>query len=173
MPDMTALRSRRSADRAHLRAGSAIPQLSVRSVRNPYPPMQLLSADQIEAIHEASMHILENFGIEVMSSRALSLFEQTGAAVEHATHTVRLDRGLVAEKLQTTRPRYRLTPRNPDKAVDKGSMEKSTHNAPLKPSDANGSAGAKPAAAQNAAPNAATSTTTGQGSAAGAANYRP
>jgi hypothetical protein len=62
-------------------------------------------------------------------------------------------------------------PGNPDKAVDKGSMEKSTQNAPLKPSDANGGAGAKPAAAQNAAPDAApkAATTTGQGSAAGAA----
>src|SRR5262245_17247814 len=29
-------------------------------------------------------------------------------------------------------------PGNPDKAVDKGSMEKSTQNAPIKPSDANG-----------------------------------
>ena len=54
-------------------------------------------------------------------------------------------------------------PGNPDKAVDKGSMEKSTQNAPLKPSDANGGAGAKPAAAQNAAPDAApkAATTTG------------
>ncbi len=70
-------------------------------------------------------------------------------------------------------------PGNPDKAVDKGSMEKSTQNAPLKPSDANGSSTAKPNAAQNAAPNAAPSaapkaagaeqrSTTGQGSAAGA-----
>ena len=64
-----------------------------------------------------------------------------------------------------------VKPDNPDKAVDKGSMEKSTQNAPLKPSDANGSAGAKPAAAQNAAPDAApkAATTTGQGSAAGSA----
>ena len=41
--------------------------------------MALLSADQVEAIHEASLHILENFGIEVMSPRALSLFEKAGA----------------------------------------------------------------------------------------------
>ena len=57
--------------------------------------MALLSADQVEAIHEASLHILENFGIEVMSTRALALFEQAGAKVDHATQTVRLDRGLV------------------------------------------------------------------------------
>jgi trimethylamine--corrinoid protein Co-methyltransferase len=81
MSVMTALRSRRSADRANSRTGAAIPQLPARTVRNPYPPMQLLSADQIEAIHAASLHILENFGIELMSTRALDLFERAGASI--------------------------------------------------------------------------------------------
>jgi trimethylamine--corrinoid protein Co-methyltransferase len=120
MPAMTALRSRRSADRSHARAGAAIPQLPPRRVRNPWPPMQLLSSDQVEAIHEASLHILENFGIEVMSSRALDLFEKAGAAVDHATMTVRLDRGLVEAALKTTKPAYTLTPRNPANTVHLG-----------------------------------------------------
>ena len=110
---MNSDRRRRSADRAHSRSGAAIPQLPLQRVRNPYPPMALLSADQIEAIHEASLHILENFGIEVMSPRALALFEKAGAKVDHATQTVRLDRGLVDEALKTTPSAYTLTPRNP------------------------------------------------------------
>ena len=64
-------RRRRGAERASNKGPAAIPQLPLRRVRNPYPPMALLSADQVEAIHEASLHILENFGIEVMSPRAL------------------------------------------------------------------------------------------------------
>src|ERR1041384_3483651 len=103
---------RRRPDRAAGRGASAIPQLPPRRVRNPYPPMQILSADQVEAIHEASLHILENFGIEVMSAKALSLFEKAGATVDHATQTVRLDRGLVAESLKTAPSAYTLTPRN-------------------------------------------------------------
>ena len=113
-------RRRRGADRSHARAAAAIPQLPPRRVRNPWPPMQVLSADQVEAIHEASLHILENFGIEVMSSRALALFEKAGAAVDHATMTVRLDRGLVAEALRTTKPNYTLTPRNAANTVHLG-----------------------------------------------------
>lgn len=67
-----------------------------------------------------------------------------------------------------------MKPGNPDKATDKGSMDKSTQNAPIKPSDANGASTTKPNAAQNLAPNAAPNaapkaSTTGQGSAAGAA----
>jgi trimethylamine---corrinoid protein Co-methyltransferase len=117
---MSADRRRRSADRVHSRNGAAIPQLPLQRVRNPYPPMALLSADQVEAIHQASMHILENFGIEVMSKRALALFEKAGAKVDHASQTVWLDRGLVDAALKTTRPAYALTPRNPERTVHIG-----------------------------------------------------
>ena len=102
------------------RTQAPIPQLPRRRVRNPYPPMQMLSEDQVEAIHDASMHILENFGIEVMSPRALSLFEQAGAKVDHANQTVWLDRGLVAETIATAPSRYTLTPRNSANTVDLG-----------------------------------------------------
>ena len=117
---MTALRSRRSADRTHARTGAAIPQLPLRQVVNPYPPMAILSDDQIEAIHEASLHILENFGIELMSPRALALFEKAGATVDHATSNVRVDRGLVEQALATAPSSVTLTPRNPERAVHIG-----------------------------------------------------
>ena len=113
-------RRKRGAERTSNRGPAPIPQLPLRRVRNPYPPMQLLSADQVEAIHEASLHILENFGIEVMSAQALSLFDKAGARVDHATQTVRLDRGLVDEALKTTPSHYRLTPRNPERTVHLG-----------------------------------------------------
>jgi len=117
---MNEQRRRRSTERAAAKGPAAIPQLPPRRVRNPYPPMALLSADQVEAIHEASLHILENFGIEVMSARALALFERAGASVDHAAQTVRLDRGLVAQALKTAPPAYALTPRNPARAVHLG-----------------------------------------------------
>ena len=117
---MSEPRRKRGAERTSNRGPTAIPQLPLRRVRNPYPPMALLSADQIEAIHEASLHILENFGIEVISPRALSLFEKAGAKVDHATQTVWLDRGLVAEALKTTRSAYTLTPRNPERRIHLG-----------------------------------------------------
>jgi trimethylamine--corrinoid protein Co-methyltransferase len=79
--------------------------------------MAILSDEQVEAIHQASMHILENFGIEVMNARALALFEKAGAKVDHATRNVRIDRGLVADALKTAPAHYTLTPRNPERRV--------------------------------------------------------
>ncbi|MEX0404838.1 trimethylamine methyltransferase family protein [Aquibium sp. LZ166] len=113
-------RRRRSADRSAARGESRIPQLGQRSVRNPYPPMRLLSDDQIEAIHEASLHILENFGIELMSPRGLDLFARAGAKVDRTSQTVWLDRGFVAEALKTTPESFALTPRNAQNRVEIG-----------------------------------------------------
>lgn len=109
---MTQPRRRRSADRARRSEAAGIAQLPRRAVRNPYPPMALLSADQIEAIHDASMHILENFGVEIMSARARSIFEAAGADVDHASGLVRLDRGLVLEAVARAPSSFHLTPRN-------------------------------------------------------------
>ncbi len=113
-------RRRRGAARAQGKGPSPIPQLPRQRVRNPYPPMALLSADQVEAIHDASMRILEEFGIEVMSARALDLFARAGATVDRATMTVRIDRGMVDEALRTAPSSYRLTPRNADNTVHLG-----------------------------------------------------
>ena len=97
-----------------------IPQLPKRRVRSPWSPMALLSEDQIEAVHEASMHILENFGIEMMSASACDLFAGWGAAVDRDTMTVRIDRGMVGEALETAPPVHTLTPRNPENALTLG-----------------------------------------------------
>ena len=72
-------------------------QLPWRSVVNPYPPLEFLSADQIEAIHDASLQILEELGVEFLSTRALELLKGAGAEVDLETQMVRFDRGLVTE----------------------------------------------------------------------------
>ncbi len=79
--------------------------------------MQVLSADHIEAIHDASLHILENFGIELMSATALERFAAAGAKVDRSTSTVFLDRGLLADCLATAPSVVTLTPRNAHRAV--------------------------------------------------------
>ena len=106
--------SHRSRDRA---AGSGIPQLPWRQVRNPYPPLEILSADQVEAIHGASMRILEELGIELMSPRARQMFKAAGAEVEEPGGTVRVDRGLVAELLALAPSSFTITGRNPGKRL--------------------------------------------------------
>jgi trimethylamine---corrinoid protein Co-methyltransferase len=82
--------------------------------------MEVLSADQLEAIHLTSLRILEDLGIEVMSPRALAVLKAGGAQVDAATRTVRLDRGLVDSALKSAPPVFTLTPRNAAKRVTLG-----------------------------------------------------
>lgn len=113
----TAARRRRGAGRSRAAAPARLPQLPWRSVVNPFSPMTVLSEEQLEAVHETSMRILEELGIEVMSPRALDIFARAGATVDKDTMTVRIDRGLVASALETAPRRFTLTPRNPERRV--------------------------------------------------------
>ncbi|HWG70523.1 MAG TPA: trimethylamine methyltransferase family protein [Steroidobacteraceae bacterium] len=108
---------RRQGGRGRRLDGTHVPQLPWTEVDNPYAPLQVLSADQIEAIHLTSLRILENLGMEVMSSAALAVLKAAGAQVDAATRTVRLDRGLVDNALSTAPASFVLTPRNPAKRI--------------------------------------------------------
>jgi trimethylamine---corrinoid protein Co-methyltransferase len=108
---------RRPGGRGRRDAHAGIAQLPRTELTNPYPPMSVLSDDQIETIHETSLRILEEVGIEVMSTRALTLLEKAGASVDLTHRTARLDRGLVGERLRTVPRSFTLTPRGADKRV--------------------------------------------------------
>lgn len=111
---------RRQGGRGRRLGGGQIHQLPWQQVTNPYAPMEALSADQLEAIHWTSIRILEELGIEVMSTQALAVLKASGADVDPATNTVRLDRGLVEKALMTAPSSFILTPRNAGKRVIMG-----------------------------------------------------
>ena len=110
---------RRDGGRVRRTAGY-LPQLPWRSVQNPYAPLEVLSADQVESIHLSSLRILEELGIELMSKRARDVLRSAGAEVDEASGTVRLDRGLIEAALATAPSSFVLTPRNPAKALTFG-----------------------------------------------------
>ena len=49
-----------------------------RNWRNPYPPIEQFSADEIEAIHDASMKVLRDIGIKVLSDEARGFYVSAG-----------------------------------------------------------------------------------------------
>lgn len=114
-------RRRRTGSPRDREAGAhLIPQLPWKQPRNPYPPMKILSDDQIEAIHQASLRVLAELGIELMSAEARALFRQAGAEVDEATQIVRIDGALLEELISTAPPQFTLTPRNPDRRLVMG-----------------------------------------------------
>ncbi len=82
--------------------------------------MEILCADQIEAIHLTSLRILEEIGVELMSSSARSALRAVGAQVDETTGNVRLDRASIERALATTPASFTLTSRNPAKQLTLG-----------------------------------------------------
>jgi trimethylamine--corrinoid protein Co-methyltransferase len=72
-----------------------------RHLRNPFEPLKVFSEDQVAAIHEAALLMLENQGMKVLSADARRRYREAGAEVDEATQVVRLERGLVAASLAT------------------------------------------------------------------------
>ncbi|MCS6911330.1 MAG: trimethylamine methyltransferase family protein, partial [Anaerolineales bacterium] len=85
---MTERRSTRRGQRAE----SPLLKLPFRQLRNPLKPLEILTPEQVEKVHEASMRILEETGLLMMDAEALSLWQAAGAQVDHKAQHVRLAR---------------------------------------------------------------------------------
>ena len=101
-------------------ADSLPSQIEWRDIRNHMAPLAPLSADQIESIHQASLRLLEEYGIEVMSEKARALYRQAGAEVDDTSMMVRADRGLIEAALASAPSSFTLTPVNPAHALHVG-----------------------------------------------------
>src|SRR5438477_6006054 len=105
-------RQRRRPDRAADR-GVGFQQPPWRQIVNPYRPIEVLSADALESIHDASLRVLEELGMDFLSEEALSLLKAAGAEVEPGSKRVRFDRGFVLEQLKTVPSSFTLHARDP------------------------------------------------------------
>jgi len=79
------------------------------------PPPDGLDEDGVAAIHEASMRVLEDLGVEVENDRAREVFAEHGCAVEDGVVTV--PRNLVEECVGEAPGEFTLHARNPENDV--------------------------------------------------------
>ena len=108
---------KRTKQRVRERDTGTVDQAPWRRLRNPYAPIEILSADQIEALHDTSLAVLEQHGIEFRSDQALAVLENAGADIDRDTQIVRLERGLVEETIKHAPSEFTLRARNPDRYV--------------------------------------------------------
>ena len=110
-------RTRRGSERR--RAGT-INQLPRRQIVNSYPRLAIVSDDEIEMLHQASLRLLSDVGVKCYSPEARAIFARAGALVDDASMRVRLGRELVEHALTTVPPVIELVPRNPANSVRVG-----------------------------------------------------
>ena len=91
---------------------SAVRQLPFNRLVNPYAPIEVLSADHVEAIIDAALTILETRGMRFLEEGSRQLLRAAGAESDETTRMMRFDRGLVLEKLALAPAEFTLRARN-------------------------------------------------------------
>ena len=91
-------------------SGPSINQQPWEIPRRAFRPMELLSEEQVELIHENSLKILEELGIELMSEAACRVYEKAGALVDWDSMCVRVPRDVVRELVERRHHGSRFRP---------------------------------------------------------------
>jgi trimethylamine---corrinoid protein Co-methyltransferase len=107
--------SDRRAARREQRRRSSLEQIPFRPIKHWMPPVEMLSAEQLEQIHDTSMRILEDIGMDFLDDEALDIWEKAGAKVDRASQHVWIDRGLLLEAVGKAPDEWTLRARNPAK----------------------------------------------------------
>jgi trimethylamine--corrinoid protein Co-methyltransferase len=99
------------------RAAPGIQRLPFRRLVNPFEPLRILSDDQVESIHQASLRILSEIGVECLGDSALDAFERAGAMVDRSSRKVRLDPAHAEALVALAPSEFTLHARNPERNV--------------------------------------------------------
>jgi len=78
----------------------------------PLDVLRVLSSNEIDRIHQASLNILERTGVVFKSPEALKALDEVGAAVDHGKELAKVPRQLVEEALKKVPERFMLYARN-------------------------------------------------------------
>jgi trimethylamine---corrinoid protein Co-methyltransferase len=92
----------------------------IRRLRNHWPPLEILTGEQLERIVVAAFRVLEEAGLEIRSTAAREVYRSAGALVDEATQMVRLGRDIVEAQLALAPASFVLHARNPDRHLHVG-----------------------------------------------------
>lgn len=99
--------------RARRDRASLAPRCDYRRLRNPFLPQGAFSQDEIAAMHEAALTVLEDLGLCVLLPEARAIFRAGGAIVDEGSGMVRIGREIVEAALASAPRSIRLRAANP------------------------------------------------------------
>ena len=93
---------------------------SIKSITDPQIALQILSEDDVEKIHNATLNIIQNIGVRFPSEQALKIWEKNGAEVDHDIQVVKAPKELIEEAIKLCPKSYTLAAReeNQDLPLD-------------------------------------------------------
>ncbi|MEF3049044.1 trimethylamine methyltransferase family protein [Pseudotabrizicola sp. L79] len=69
--------------------------MNYSQLRNPFPTMNVFSADEVESMHETALRTLEDLGVRVLLPEARKILAQGGARVDEANQMAYIGRDMV------------------------------------------------------------------------------
>ena len=85
-----------------------------------YRPTEVVSADELEAIHVASLRVLSEIGMDFLDAEAREVLKVAGAETEPDSQRVRFDPNMVTETIRTAPSLFTLHARNPERDIQLG-----------------------------------------------------
>jgi trimethylamine--corrinoid protein Co-methyltransferase len=85
----------------------------IKSITNPKLRLEVLTPQEVQKIHDATLWIIEEVGVRFPSKRALDIWAAHGASVDRDRMTVRARPELIETALKTCPPVYNLCAREP------------------------------------------------------------
>jgi trimethylamine--corrinoid protein Co-methyltransferase len=104
-------RRRRAAE-----ANTPVRKVNYRNLRNPFPRMRLFSDDEVQAIHDDALRVLEDLGMKILLPEAREIYRKAGCRVDD-NDMVFIGRDIVAEALKTAPKSITLTCANPERTT--------------------------------------------------------
>lgn len=103
------------------RGGGAEPGSSHhRRLTNPYRPLEILSDDQVEAIHLAALQLLSDSGVRVMLPEAREILGASETTIDEESEIVRFDPELIEACLQTAPSSFEIESRTGERNMALG-----------------------------------------------------
>jgi trimethylamine--corrinoid protein Co-methyltransferase len=99
-------------------AGTVIPQLPKGIAKRPFPPTKIVSDDQVEAIHQASLQILSEIGMDFLLPEARELLMKAGCRIDG--ERVRFDPAFITEVAAHAPETFTFHARNPANNIPMG-----------------------------------------------------
>ena len=89
-----------------------VPQLARRKLTRLFPAMEIVSADELESIHRASLKVLSEIGMDFTLPEARDMLKKAGAKVDG--ERVRFDPAMIEELISSAPSEFTFHARNPE-----------------------------------------------------------
>ncbi|MBE0671379.1 MAG: trimethylamine methyltransferase family protein [Anaerolineales bacterium] len=86
---------------------------NIKTISNPKLKLEILTKEDVQKIHDATLQIIEKVGVRFPSKRALDIWAANGAEVDYEKKIVRVKPQVIEDALKKCPPAYKLAARDP------------------------------------------------------------